>query len=144
MAYLALRGSGRVNGVSKLHGEVSRQIFQPLFPHWPQAEVPIGSVTNGIHVPTWDSVEADTLWTTACGKKRWRGDRAVEDDIRNVTDEQIWQMRTTERKTLIDRLRKRYARSLLQKAEIHRMRIISSTKMRSLLDLRGALRLQAP
>jgi starch phosphorylase len=110
MAYLALRGSGQVNGVSKLHGEVSRQIFQPLFPHWPQAEVPIGSVTNGIHVPTWDSVEADTLWTTACGKKRWHGDRAVEDDIRNLPDEQIWQMRSTERKTLIDRLRKRYAR----------------------------------
>ena len=112
MAYLALRGSGRVNGVSKLHGEVSRQIFQPLFPHWPQTEVPIGSVTNGIHVPTWDSVEADALWTTACGKKRWRGDRAVEDDIRNLTDEHIWQMRSTERKTLIDRLRKRYARQL--------------------------------
>ena len=112
MAYLALRGSGCVNGVSKLHGEVSRQIFQPLFPHWPQAEVPIGSVTNGIHVPTWDSVEADALWTTTCGKKRWRGDRAVEDDIRNLTDEQIWQMRSTERKTLVDRLRKRYARQL--------------------------------
>jgi starch phosphorylase len=112
MAYLALRGSGRVNGVSKLHGEVSRQIFQPLFPRWPQADVPIGSVTNGIHVPTWDSVEADTLWTTACGKKRWRGDRAVEDDIRNLNDEQIWQMRSTERKILIDRLRKRYARQL--------------------------------
>jgi starch phosphorylase len=112
MAYLALRGSGHVNGVSKLHGEVSRQIFQPLFPHWPQTEVPIGSVTNGIHVPTWDSVEADTLWTTACGKKRWRGDRAVEDDIRHITDEQIWQMRSTERKTLIARLRKRYARQL--------------------------------
>ena len=112
MAYLALRGSGRVNGVSKLHGEVSRQIFQPLFPHWPQAEVPIGSVTNGIHVPTWDSVEADTLWTTACGKKRWRGDCAVEDDIRNLTNEQIWQMRSTERETLIARLRKRYARQL--------------------------------
>jgi starch phosphorylase len=112
MACLALRGSGRVNGVSRLHGEVSRQIFQPLFSHWSQAEVPIGSVTNGIHVPTWDSVEADTLWTTACGKKRWRGDRAVEDDIRNLTDEQIWQMRSTERRTLIDRLRKRYARQL--------------------------------
>jgi len=112
MAYLALRGSGHVNGVSKLHGEVSRQIFQPLFPHWPQAEVPIGAVTNGIHVPTWDSIVSDALWTTACGKKRWRGDRAVEDDIRNLTDEQIWQMRTTERKTLIDRLRKRYARQL--------------------------------
>jgi len=112
MAYLALRSSGRVNGVSKLHGEVSRHIFQPLFPNWPQAEVPIGSVTNGIHVPTWDSVQADTLWTTTCGKKRWCEDRAVEDDIRRLSDEQIWKMRSTERKTLIDRLRKRYARQL--------------------------------
>ena len=63
-------------------------------------------------MPTWDSVEADTLWTTACGKKRWRGDRAIEDDIRNLSDEQIWTMRSTERKTLIDRLRKRYALQL--------------------------------
>jgi glucan phosphorylase len=43
MAYLALRGSGQINGVSKLHGQVSRQIFQPLFPLWPQEDVPIGS-----------------------------------------------------------------------------------------------------
>ena len=79
MAYLAVRGSGQINGVSKLHGKVSREIFQPLFPRWPREEVPIGSVTNGIHVPTWDSAEADALWTSACGKKRWRGDRPVED-----------------------------------------------------------------
>ena len=59
MAYLAVRGSGQINGVSKLHGQVSRHIFQPLFPGWPEQEVPIGSVTNGIHVPTWDSEEAD-------------------------------------------------------------------------------------
>jgi starch phosphorylase len=108
MAYLAVRGSGQVNGVSKLHGQVSRQIFQPLFPHWPQAEVPIGSVTNGIHVPTWDSAAADTLWTTACGEKRWRGDRPVEDDIRQFTNAQLWQMRTAGRKALIGRMRKRY------------------------------------
>ena len=63
MAYLAIRGSGQINGVSKLHGQVSRHIFQPLFPRWPEQEVPIGSVTNGIHVPTWDSAEADALWT---------------------------------------------------------------------------------
>jgi starch phosphorylase len=109
MAYLAVRGSGRVNGVSKLHGQVSRHIFQPLFPRWPQNEIPIGSVTNGIHVPTWDSEAADALWTTACGKKRWHGDRPVEDDIRQLTDEQLWQMRTTERKALIGQMRKRYA-----------------------------------
>ena len=109
MAYLAVHGSGQVNGVSKLHGQVSRQIFRPLFPRWPQVEVPIGSVTNGIHVPTWDSAAADALWTTACGKKRWRGDRAVEDDIRQLTDLQLWQMRTAGRKALIERMRKRYA-----------------------------------
>jgi len=109
MAYLAVRGSGQVNGVSKLHGQVSRHIFGPLFPRWPQEEVPIGSVTNGTHVPTWDSAETDALWTTACGKKRWRGDRPVEDDIRQLTDAQLWQMRTEGRRTLIDRMRKRYA-----------------------------------
>ena len=112
MAYLAVRGSGQINGVSKLHGRVSRHIFQPLFPRWPEQEVPIGSVTNGIHVPTWDSAEADALWTTACGKKRWRGDSPVEDDIRQLTDTQLWLMRTEGRKTLIGRMRKRYARQL--------------------------------
>jgi glycogen phosphorylase len=109
MACLAVRGSGRVNGVSKLHGQVSRHIFQPLFPQWPQNEVPIGSVTNGIHVPTWDSEGADALWTEACGKKRWRGDRPNEDDIRRLTDEQLWQMRTAGRKELIGQMRKRHA-----------------------------------
>jgi glycogen phosphorylase len=112
MAYLAVRGSGQINGVSELHGQVSREIFQPLFPRWPEREVPIGSVTNGIHVPTWDSEEADALWTTACGKKRWHGDRPAEDDIRRLTDAQLWQLRTNGRKTMIDRMRKRYADQL--------------------------------
>jgi starch phosphorylase len=112
MAWLAVRSSGRINGVSKLHGQVSRHIFQPLFPRWPQTEVPISSVTNGIHVPTWDSAPADALWTTACGKKRWREDCAVADDIRRLTDEQLWQMRSAGRKTFVDRIRKRYARQL--------------------------------
>ncbi len=108
MAYLAVRGSGQINGVSKLHGQVSREIFQPLFPRWPQEEVPIGSVTNGIHAPTWDSAEADALWTSACGQKRWRGDRPAEDDIRQISNRQLWQLRTAGRKGLIEQMRKRY------------------------------------
>ena len=112
MAYLAVHGSCQVNGVSKLHSQVSRQIFRTLFPRWPQDEVPIGSVTNGIHVPTWDSAAADALWSTACGKKRWRGDTPVEDDIRQLTDEQLWQLRSTGRRQLIDHMRKRYASQL--------------------------------
>jgi starch phosphorylase len=109
MAYLAVRGSAQINGVSKLHGKVSRQIFQPLFPRWPQEEVPIGSVTNGIHVPTWDSAAADALWTAACGAKRWRGDRPAEEAIRQIPNQQLWQLRTAGRKGLIERMRKRYA-----------------------------------
>ena len=73
MAYLAIRGSAAVNGVSRLHGAVSRRLFQPLFPRWPEIEVPVGHVTNGVHTPTWDSAEADALWTRTCGAERWRG-----------------------------------------------------------------------
>lgn len=118
MAYLALHGSGQVNGVSKLHGQVSRQIFQPHFPRWPQQEIPITSVTNGIHVPTWDSVGADALWTTACGKKRWHGEHVVADDIRQLTDVQLWQMRTEGRKASIEQTRRRYARQLASEGKV--------------------------
>ena len=81
MAYLALHGSGAVNGVSQLHGRVSRSIFQPLFPRWPQDEVPIGHVTNGIHVSTWDSKASDELWTKHCGKERWLGETDQIEEI---------------------------------------------------------------
>ncbi len=110
MAYLAMRGSGRVNGVSKLHGQVSRHIFSPLFPRWPEWEVPVGSVTNGVHVPTWDSAEADSLWSKACGKTRWSREEICADEIRLLSDEQLWQFRAGARKNMIDRVRLRYAR----------------------------------
>jgi starch phosphorylase len=94
MAYLAIRGSGAVNGVSRLHGQVSRQLFAPLFPRWPVDEVPVGHVTNGVHMPTWDSAEADALWTQACGKDCWLGTtEALEHAIRQVSDAALWQLR---------------------------------------------------
>jgi glycogen phosphorylase len=87
MAYLAVRGSGAVNGVSRLHGEVSRRLLLPLFPHWPQDEIPVGHVTNGVHMPTWDSAPADDLRTEACGKDRWLGTmKTLEQDMRCVSD----------------------------------------------------------
>ena len=73
MAYLAIRGSGFVNGVSQLHGAVSRHLFRDLFPRFPEGEIPVGSVTNGVHMPTWDSSVSDDLWTKSCGKGRWLG-----------------------------------------------------------------------
>ena len=74
MAYLAIRGSGAANGVSRLHGKVSRRLFLPLFPRWPEDEVPIGHVTNGVHMPTWDSAPADDLWTESLRKGPLAGD----------------------------------------------------------------------
>ncbi len=101
-AYLAIRGSGAVNGVSRLHGEVSRGLFQCLFPRWPRVEVPVGHVTNGVHVPSWDSQEADTLWTDACGKGRWLGGiEGLGDAIRQVSDEDLWAFRDLNRRRLI-------------------------------------------
>ncbi len=113
MAYLAIRGSTAVNAVSRLHGTVSRQLFQPLFPRWPQDEVPVGHVTNGVHTPTWDGAEADELWTRFCGADRWQGDDSVDQRIRNASDADLWTFRNNARKSLIEYARERLSRELL-------------------------------
>jgi len=110
MAYLAIRGSGSVNGVSRLHGEVSRHLFQSLFQNWPADEVPVGHVTNGVHMPTWDSAAADDFWTKACGKNRWLGTAEnLEQKIRDVPDANFWQFRTETSKSLVEYARERLA-----------------------------------
>ena len=113
MAYLALRGSLSINGVSRLHGRVSRRIFQSLFKRWPEAEVPVEYVTNGVHMPTWDSAEADELWTVSCGKARWLGStETLGDQIRCIGDAQLWQFRTDARKSFIEFVRRRLSNQL--------------------------------
>ena len=113
MAYLAIRGSGAINGVSRLHGAVSRRIFQSLFPRWPEAEVPVGYVTNGVHTPTWDSAAADRVWTEACGRGCWRGPTyTMGDDIRGVSDEALWELRAQNRLELVGYVRERLPRDL--------------------------------
>jgi len=114
MAFLAIHGSGSVNGVSRLHGEVSRHIFEPLFPNWPASEVPVGHITNGVHMPTWDSKEADEIWTEYCGKDRWMGmSENLEQNIRRVPDERLWKMRTNANKILIEFAGEHLSRQLL-------------------------------
>jgi len=103
MAYLAIHGYGAVNGVSRLHGKVSRQLFAPLFSHWPQDEVPVGYVTNGVHSPSWDSAAADDLWTEACGKDRWLGTmQNLDQDIRRVSDTRLWKFRTAASQSFVE------------------------------------------
>jgi starch phosphorylase len=113
IAYLAIRGSAAVNAVSRLHGEVSRQLFGPLFPRWPVGEVPVEHVTNGVHMPTWDSAAADDMWTEACGKQRWMGGaETLQQDIQRVSDARLWQFRSEARTSLVDYARKRLSRQL--------------------------------
>ena len=113
MAYLAIRGSEAINGVSRLHGKVSRRLFGPLFPRWPADDVPVGHVTNGVHMPTWDSAAADELWTEACGKGPWLGTtETLEQDIRRVSDAGLWQFRTAASTALVDYARERLSKQL--------------------------------
>ena len=113
MAWLATRGAGAINAVSRRHAEVSRRIFQVLFPRWPEAEVPIGYVTNGVHTPSWDSEAADALWTDACGSDRWLGVTTdVAPRVGTCPDDALWALRATSRQTLVDFVRELLPRTL--------------------------------
>ncbi len=118
MAYLAIRGAGAINGVSKLHGAVSRAIFQSLFPRWPVAQVPVGSVTNGVHTASWDSESADHLWSRACGEERWMDTtEGIGDKIRALSDEAIWQLRSQNCHELVRFVRIRSQRQMASYGE---------------------------
>jgi len=119
MAFLAMRGSGAVNGVSRLHGQVSRKIFHSIFPNRPEGEVPIDYVTNGVHVPMWGSAQADELWTEVCGKRPWTTHlkpadlvRELGENVRQVSDVRLWKMRSASRKSLVDYIRRQLARQI--------------------------------
>lgn len=108
MTYLAMRGCAQVSAVSRLHGEVSRGLFARLYPRWPIAEVPVRHVTNGVHVPSWDSAPADALWTATCGKRRWLGNLAcLEAGIAGCDDTVLWNLAARQRADLIRYVRER-------------------------------------
>lgn len=113
MAYLAMRGSMAVNGVSKLHGKVSQGLFASLFPRWPVDEVPVGSVTNGVHMPSWDSEAADKMWGEHCGQQRWLlPTEQLGKHILDVNNEELWKMRNDSRVRLVDYARFRLSRQM--------------------------------
>lgn len=113
MAYLGIRGSGAVNGVSELHGDVSRKLFAPLFPEWPIEQIPVGHVTNGVHVPSWSSKASVKLWTEACGPDPWLNDfENAEHRFRDIPDEALWELRNRNRPRLVSCARAYYARQL--------------------------------
>ncbi len=114
MAFLAQRGSAITIAVSRLHGEVSRRIFQPLFPRWPSCEVPVSHVTNGVHIPTWDSPGSDRVWNKTFGKGRWRTPKSNRSEpiSEQISDEELWAMRGEGRHRLVHYARYHLGRQL--------------------------------
>jgi starch phosphorylase len=113
MTYFALRTCAAANGVSRLHGQVSQQLFHQLYPQWPIEEIPVGYVTNGVHVPTWDSSFADALWTNVCGKERWSGKvDTLRTKIEAIQDEILWTFRGESRGKLVRYIRQRIIEQL--------------------------------
>ncbi len=113
MAVMGMRLAQRVNGVSELHGQVSREMFQGLWPGFDLDEVPIGSITNGVHAPTWvgremmelAGKELPSLIDKAQG---WEG-------AHKLTEAEIWGIRGTLRARLVEEARRRLRKSWRQR-----------------------------
>jgi starch phosphorylase len=114
MAHMGLRLGQRANGVSKLHGDVSRAMFAPLWPGFDAAEVPIGSITNGVHAPTWAARE----WFDRA--REFVGAELVEEArgwerLQEAPLETLWATRNVLRAKLVDEVRRRVRASWLER-----------------------------
>ena len=109
MTALALRLAGRFNGVSKRNGEVSRKMWVPLWPDRKPEDIPIGHVTNGIHMPTWLSQNVAEVYSTYMGKD-WherQDDPAYWAKVDSVPDEELWNVHLECKGSLLDFLRRK-------------------------------------
>jgi len=114
-SYFALRTCAAVNGVSRLHGQVSQQLFHQLYPHWPIEEIPVGYVTNGVHEATWGSGSrfTDALWNHVCGQGRCVGNvDSLRTQIAAIQDETLWTFRGESRAKLVHYVRQRIIEQL--------------------------------
>ncbi|MGB8649077.1 MAG: alpha-glucan family phosphorylase [Mycobacteriales bacterium] len=114
MAHMGLRLARRRNGVAKLHGIVSREMFNGLWPGFDADEVPIGSVTNGVHAPTWVAREVFELAEREIGTSITTEAQGWE-DIAKVADTSVWQTRRVLRERLVGEVRRRLHDSWLQR-----------------------------
>jgi starch phosphorylase len=113
MAVMGFHLAGRANGVSKLHGQVSRSLFAGLWPGIPGDEVPITSVTNGVHTPTWLGPEMTDVFNRRLAPGWAEGGNARWDRIGEVPDAELWRARQRARERLVDFARTRIRRQLI-------------------------------
>ncbi|HOM30102.1 MAG TPA: alpha-glucan family phosphorylase, partial [Deltaproteobacteria bacterium] len=110
----AIKNSAFRNGVSKLHGEVSRDMWRDIWPHVPREDVPISSITNGIHIPSWISDEMAELFDRYLGPK-WKEDpdnQKVWERIDEIPDAELWATHQRRRERLVAFARRRLHRQL--------------------------------
>jgi len=116
MAILAIKLSSRINGVSKLHGEVSRRMWLNVWQGVPDDEVPIGSVTNGIHYRSWISAEMAELYDRYIGPK-WSedpSDAKIWDAVNQIPAEELWRTHDRRRESLVAFVRRRLRERLIR------------------------------
>lgn len=114
MTVLALRLSRFSNGVSQLHGKVSRHMWHKIWPKYPEDDLPIGAITNGVHVPTWVGDEMGLLYDRFLGPT-WResnSNRKTWERAAQIPDNEIWRSHERQRANLIDFVRMRYRKQL--------------------------------
>ncbi|WP_406838963.1 glycosyltransferase family 1 protein [Streptomyces sp. AHU1] len=120
MAVMGLRLGQRANGVSLLHGQVSREMFSGLWPGFDPEEVPITSVTNGVHAPTWVAPEVFRLGARQVGAQRTEDALTVGgsdrwDAVAEIADQEIWDLRRVLREQLVLEVRDRLRASWRQR-----------------------------
>lgn len=116
MSFLASHLSQEINGVSKLHGDVTKDILQPLYPGYFAQELEIGYVTNGAHYPTWTSPELIKMLTDLYGKEFFHhtSDQKIWKKIESISDKKIWELRKILKGKLLDFLRNHLEKNLSQ------------------------------
>ena len=117
MAHMGLRLAQRANGVSLLHGQVSRGMFNDLWPGFDPAEVPIGSITNGVHAPTWAAPQWLELGRELLGSTDLSSlsEPAVWERLQQVDPGHMWWIRSQLRGALVEDVRARVRRSWLER-----------------------------
>ncbi len=122
MSVLATRMSREVNGVSKIHGEVSRNMFKDLYPGYFPEELHIGHVTNGVHYGTWTAKEWQELFSKTFGKDFLKNVADPDNWARiyEVPDQEIWEIRNKRRKALLDYIKQRLLNNLSRRQETPR------------------------
>ena len=116
-AVLALRLAARANGVSKLHGKVSRDMWRSLWPGVPAKEIPIGHVTNGVHFRSWISAEFNQLYDRYLGPQ-WREEPANTDvwsHVQSIPAEELWRTHERRRERLVAWARRRVREQRLRR-----------------------------